>query len=109
MDIDDDSMNAMGKFDGNCRTCGTYGHKAAQCRKGKGKDAKDKKKCYRCDRDGHFKRDCIAKTKANGDKITGSNDKKKVPGKEKFDKKKACSVPLATLSVSWTEAVATLA
>ena len=88
MDVDDDSMNAMGKFDGNCRTCGTYGHKAAQCRKGKGKDAKDKKKCYRCDRDGHFKRDCIAKTKANGDKITGSNDKKKVPGKEKFDKKK---------------------
>ena len=30
MDVDDENMNAMGKFDGNCRKCGTYGHKAVQ-------------------------------------------------------------------------------
>ena len=34
MEVDDDGLNAMGKFDGNCRKCGTYGHKAAECRKG---------------------------------------------------------------------------
>ena len=51
-------------------------------------DHKDRKKCYRCDRQGHLKRDCIAKTKANGEKIiekpgdkTGFTRKKDKTGK----------------------------
>ena len=88
MDIDEEGMNAMGKFDGNCRKCGTYGHKAAQCRKTKGTDQKDQRRCHTCDRTGHFKKDCIAKTKANGEKIVRNTDNKKGSGKGKFEKKK---------------------
>ena len=71
MDYDDGGVNSV-KFEGNCRKCGKYGHKAADCRQKLGlgrSDQKDRKKCYRCDREGHLKRDCIAKTKANGEKI----------------------------------------
>ena len=71
MDYDDGGVNSV-KFEGNCRKCGKYGHKAADCRQKLGlgrSDQKDRKKCYRCDRQGHLKRDCIAKTKANGEKI----------------------------------------
>ena len=86
MDVDEEGMNAMGRFEGNCRKCGTYGHKASDCRKSKtktGSDAKDQRKCYTCDRTGHMKKDCHAKTKANGDKIVRSTDKKKSFGKDK--------------------------
>ena len=81
MDYEEGGVNAVGgKFDGNCRKCGKYGHKAAECRQkpGAGKyDQKDKRKCYRCDRPGHMKKDCIAKTKANGEKILERTGDKK--------------------------------
>lgn len=92
MDVDDENMNAMGKFDGNCRKCGTYGHKAVQCRKTKGTDAKDQRKCYTCDRTGHLKKDCVAKTKANGEKIVRNTDNKKGFGKGKKQFKGKSSV-----------------
>ena len=91
MEVDEDGMNAMGKFDGNCRKCGTYGHKAANCRKGDGKMTRNpggERKCYRCDRTNHLKKDCRAKTKANGDKIVDKIDKNKKEGGKKFEKKK---------------------
>ena len=72
MDVDE-GVNAV-KFDGNCRKCNRYGHKAVDCRQkqpGGGKnDQKEKRKCFRCDRTGHVVAKCVAKTKANGEKIT---------------------------------------
>ena len=91
-DMDHDGYNAMGKFQGNCRECGKFGHMKKDCYKlNKPKDGgakgKDERKCYRCDRTGHLKPNCHAKSKANGDKITdnpsktGKETKKKVYGK----------------------------
>ena len=72
MDIDD-GINATGNFQGNCRRCKKFGHKAVDCKVKPGggvakMDPKDRK-CFRCERPGHMKKECHAKTKANGEKI----------------------------------------
>ena len=77
----DEGVNAVGKFDGKCRKCNRYGHKAVDCRQkqpGGGKtDQKETRKCFRCDRTGHLVSKCVAKTKANGEKITDKPGDKK--------------------------------
>ena len=67
----EEGVNAAGKFNGNCRKCKKYGHKAADCNKPgvQGIGQENQRKCYRCNRVGHLKKDCHAKTKANGEKI----------------------------------------
>jgi hypothetical protein len=88
MDVDDDGVRAMDRFDGTCRKCGTYGHKASTCRKGRTQgQGGDQRKCFTCDRPGHMKKDCRARTKANGEKIVRNPEKKKTFGKEKDHKK----------------------
>ena len=42
----------------------------------------DHRKCYTCERRGHMKNDCRARTKANGEKIVRNPEKKKTFGKE---------------------------
>ena len=97
MKVDEDGMNAMGRFDGNCKKCGTYGHKADNCRRGTANSGKivrgngGEKKCHRCDRTSHLVRDCRARTKANGETIVDKVDKKpqKSNPKGKFGKVRA--------------------
>ena len=36
------------------------------------------RKCYTCDRTGHLKKDCRAKTKANGEKIIRKQEDKEI-------------------------------
>ena len=84
--MEHDGYNAMGKFQGNCRECGTFGHKATNCYKNKPRDGGAKssaeRKCHRCDRTGHLKSKCVAKTKANGEKI------REAPSKRDFSREK---------------------
>lgn len=91
-DMDHDGVNAIGKFPGNCRSCGKYGHRASDCFKNKPRGGssrtKEGRQCFRCDRSGHLKADCHAKTKANGDKIVGNPSKGKETEKREFKKKK---------------------
>ena len=85
-DMEHDGYNAMGKFQGNCRECGTFGHKATNCYKNKNRDggakSSEEKKCHRCDRTGHLKSKCVARTKANGEKL------REIPSKRDFSKDK---------------------
>ena len=77
------------KFKGNCRKCGKYGHKAADCRstgngaiggnepRGKGTGGKTRKdiECFKakCKKKGHFARDCRggAPKQENGTAVEG--------------------------------------
>jgi len=46
------------KFKGNCRTCGTQGHKSQNCPQLKSKSHHESRKCYNCGKKGHLSRDC---------------------------------------------------
>ena len=45
------------------------------------------KKCYRCDRTNHLKKECRAKTKANGEKIVDKVERKPKDVGKKGEKK----------------------
>jgi hypothetical protein len=50
---------------------------------------KKKGKCYKCDREGHFSKECFATTKADGTPLSkGKPRKGKFGGKKKFKKRK---------------------
>ena len=52
--------------------------------KGKGKSNKNKFKCYKCGKKGHFKRECLNKSKSNNK----SNEKSDRKSDNKLSKKK---------------------
>ena len=89
MEVDEDGMNALGRFEGNCRKCGIYGHRESNCRRGTANNGKmargngGEKKCHRCDRTSHLVRDCRARTKANGEAIVDKGEKKPQKGNQK--------------------------
>ena len=75
----EENVQGLKNFDGKCNICKIYGHKAKDCRKKKTTENQ------RGDRTGHLKRDCRAKTKANGEKIIRKQEDK---DKNKKDQKK---------------------
>ena len=49
-----------------CFNCKGYGHKASACRKPGRQEHRAEKRCFLCDRTGHYAKDCSAVPKKNG-------------------------------------------
>ena len=66
------AMYAGGQFKGMCRSCGEYGHKAADCpKKGKGQF---KGKCHYCGKIGHKENECFKKKRDNKENNKNTDD-----------------------------------
>ena len=73
-----------GKFKGDCRKCGKYGHKAAECRsKGNSADKKELTpeqkekrktiKCFKCQRMGHYASECTSNSASKNNRNEENN------------------------------------